>query len=316
MRGRCNGARRQRARHGASLSLLAPPFAPRRRRGLVLFETELAKSDEEVSVCRGALYIAMHHYREAVIDADAYVARLEDWGRQLQQHLPPPDQRYTRRLILAINAFMFDTLGFRGAPNSEWSAVENSCLNHVMDARTGIPLTLSMVYLELARSAGLPMVAANLPGHLMIRPAVEDIDVLVDVFNSGAIITVEDAETQLGPLFGPGASIKIDRAFLEDNTPKPRTMLTRMLTNLKQSYFNAKQYDNALLMIEYQAACAPDASIAAMNQRDRGICLYLMGRHLDAIAELKGYLEVFAEAVDRKAIESACACVIRCFCRR
>jgi regulator of sirC expression with transglutaminase-like and TPR domain len=78
-----------------------------------------------------------------------------------------------------------------------------------------------------------------------------------------------------------------------------------MLTNLKQIYFNSKQYDSALLMIEYQAACAPDPGIAAMNQRDRGICLYLSGRYVDAIAELQGYLEVYAAAVDRQAIEGA-----------
>ena len=95
------------------------------------------------------------------------------------------------------------------------------------------------------------------------------------------------------------------RSFFDDNTPKPRSILTRMLTNLKQIYFNSKQYDDALLMIEYQAYCAPDPSIAAMNQRDRGICLYLSGRYVDAIVELQGYLDAYAAAVDRQAIEGA-----------
>jgi regulator of sirC expression with transglutaminase-like and TPR domain len=268
-----------------------------------LFEAELTKPDEDVSVTLAALYIAMHYSPE--IDVAAYLARLEDWGTQLQDHLPPPDQRYTRRMILAINAFMFDTLGFRGAPNAEWGAVENSCLNHVLDERTGIPLTLSIVYLELARSVGFPMIGINLPAHFMVRPVAEGVEALVDVYNGGAIIAVEDAEALLSPLYGQGAKIVIDRSFFDDNTPKPRSILTRMLTNLKQIYFNSKQYDSALLMIDYQALCAPDASIAAMNQRDRGICLYLSGRYVDAIDELQGYLDAFAAAVDRQAIEGA-----------
>ena len=272
---------------------------------MALFEQELAQADAEVSVARGALYIALHHAPD--IDVEAYMSRLEDWGRQLrEQHLPPADQRYTRRMLLAINAFMFDVLGFKGAPNSEWGVVDNSCLNHVLDARTGIPLTLSVVYLELARAAGLPCVGVNLPAHFVVRPVAEGSEALVDVYNAGAIIAVEDAEEMLSPLYGQGARIVIDRAFFDDNTPKPRSLLTRMLTNLKQIYFNSKQYDSALLMIEYQALCAPDASIAAMNQRDRGICLYLSGRYVDAIAELQGYLDVYAAAVDRQAIEGAC----------
>ena len=256
-----------------------------------------------MSVTRAALCIAMHVSPD--IDTEAYLERLEAWGRDLQAHLPPPDQRYTRRMLLALNAFMFDTLGFRGAPNSEWGTVENSCLNHVLDARTGIPLTMSIVYLDLARSAGLPMVGVNLPAHFVVRPVAEGVEALVDVYNAGAIIAVEDAEELLGPLYGQGAKISIDRSFFDDNTPKPRSILTRMLTNLKQIYFNSKQYDSALLMIEYQAACAPDPSIAAMNQRDRGICLYLSGRYVDAIAELQGYLEAYGAAVDRQAIEGA-----------
>lgn len=184
-------------------------MAPRRRRGLALFEAELEKPDDEVSVTRAALFIAMHHAPD--IDPDSYLSRLADWGHELQAHLPPPDQRYTRRMVLAINAFMFDVLGFRGAPNGEWGSVEQSCLNHVLDARTGIPLTLSIVYLDLARSAGLPMVGVNLPAHFVVRPVAEGVEALVDVYNAGAIIAVEDAEELLSPLYGQGAKIVIDR---------------------------------------------------------------------------------------------------------
>jgi hypothetical protein len=77
------------------------------------------------------------------------------------------------------------------------------------------------------------------------------------------------------------------------------------LASPQQVYFNDKQYESALLMIDYQRACAPDAAVAALNTRDRGICLYLSHRYGDAVFELEGYLEAYAEAVDREAITSA-----------
>jgi hypothetical protein len=132
-------------------------------------------------------------------------------------------------------------------------------------------------------------------------------------------------------MYGTDAKVEIDRSFFRDNEPKPRSFLTRMLTNLKaraaggccmrlrsrvrltvpplalpqQVYFNDKQYESALLMIDYQRACAPDAAVAALNTRDRGICLYLSQRYGDAVVELEGYLEAYTEAVDREAITSA-----------
>jgi regulator of sirC expression with transglutaminase-like and TPR domain len=77
------------------------------------------------------------------------------------------------------------------------------------------------------------MLGVNLPMHFMIRPAVEDVEVLVDPFNAGEIICVEDAEALLSPLYGDGSKVEIDRTFFNDNKPKPRSFLTRMLTNLK-----------------------------------------------------------------------------------
>lgn len=256
-----------------SCTFLSNARAPtlRSRRGLAMFEAELAKADEDVSVTRAALYIAMHVSSE--IDTEAYMDRLEAWGRELQAHLPPPDQRtcpvldfaarvrmltcirsagYTRRMLLALNAFMFDELGFRGAPNAEWGTVENSCLNHVLDARTGIPLTMSIVYLDLARSAGLPMVGVNLPAHFVVRPVAEGVEALVDVYNAGAIIAVEDAEELLGPLYGQGA--KIVRARAMD--------IAACLRVLTQALFITLDAANRPLLLQRrhaQAAQHPDA---------------------------------------------------------
>ena len=87
--------------------------AARSRRGLALFEEELAKDDSEVDVARAALYVALHHTPQ--LDVEAYMARLDAMARDLEAFLPPPDERYTRRMLLAINKFMFEELGFKAA---------------------------------------------------------------------------------------------------------------------------------------------------------------------------------------------------------
>ena len=116
----------------------------RRRRGLALFEAELSRPDEEVDVIRAALYIAMHHTPR--LDVDACVAQLEEMSAGLEAHLPPPDERYTRRMLLAINSYMFGVLGFKPADKATYYSVEMSCLDAVLAQRRGpggIPLVPS-----------------------------------------------------------------------------------------------------------------------------------------------------------------------------
>lgn len=273
--------------------------AVRRRRCVQLLEVAL--QTEEIDVARCCLLIAQH--RTPDLDVEAYLAKLDAMGEELQAFLPPPDARYTRRMLLAINSFLYEHLGFRAASSAEYHTPATNCLDAVLDSRCGIPLTLAIVYLEMAKRAGLPMIGVHTPAHFLIRPVVEDVRVLVDCYNSGEIITLEDAEAMLSPLYGAGAKVKIDASFFEDDDPKPRAMLTRMLTNLKQTYFNAQQYDDALLVIEMQELCAPDESIVRLNARDRGVCLYLLQRFAEAALELRGYLDGFPGAVDREAVE-------------
>ena len=151
--------------------------------------------------------------------------------------------------------------------------------------------------MKLARRVGVPMVGVNLPAHFMIRPVVEDMEVLVDCFKGGELVFVEDVEDMLKTYYTMGESEKltIDRSFFNDNEVKPRSFFTRVLTNLKQIYFNEDMYEEALLIIAYQNHCSPDERVRLFNRRDGGICLFLVNRMEEAIEELSGYLEETSE---------------------
>ena len=250
----------------------------------------MSKPDETIDLARAAGYVAMHRRPDESRVADA-VEELDALAAELEATLPPPDQRYPLRTLKAISRYMFHTLGFKGN-EEEFYDPRNSCLDEVLARRTGIPITLSLVYMELARRVGVPMVGVNLPAHFMIRPVVEDMEVLVDCFNDGERQFVEDVEDMLKKFYAMGEkdTLTIDRSFFADNSMKPRAFLTRMLTNLKQIYFNNDEFAAALQIVAYQAHCAPDEKVALFNRRDGGICLFLMQRHAEAVEELSGFL--------------------------
>ena len=282
------------------------------RRGESLFREEMSKPDEEIDLARAAGYVAMHRRPDESRVADA-VEELDVLAAELEATLPPPEQRFPLRTLKAISRYMFHTLGFKGN-QEEFYDPRNSCLDEVLARRTGIPITLALVYMELARRVGVPMVGVNLPAHFMIRPVVEDMEVLVDCFNDGELKFVEDVEDMLKKFYTMGEADKltIDRSFFADNSMKPRAFLTRMLTNLKQIYFNQEEYGAALQIVAYQAHCAPDDRVALFNRRDGGICLFLMQRYEEAVEELTGYLADSpapdeGEATDRGQIEAMVA---------
>ena len=294
------------------------------RRGEMLFAEEMRKPEAEVDFVRAAAFVAMHRRPELSRVEDA-VEELDELAAELEKLLPPNEEdRFPLRTLKTVSRFMFEDLGFRGN-EEEFYDPRNSCLDEVLARRVGIPITLSLVYMELAKRVGLPMVGVNLPSRFMIRPVVEDMEILVDCFNKGEIVFVEDVEEMLGKFYSgggddasgspngskseasespPSVQITIDRAFFEDNAVRPKQFFTRVLTNLKQIYFNREEYAEALRIVGYQAHCAPTAEVARFNRRDGGICLFLMQRYDECVEELNGYLE---DALAAETAEAAAA---------
>ena len=247
----------------------------------------------------GACLIAMH--RNPDLDVDEMKRRVRELADFVEKELPPNrEERFPLRTIKKISTLLFNKevhpeTAFRGNLD-DYYAIENSCVDAVLETKRGIPITLSLVYMEVAKMVGIDMIGVNLPGHFMIRPCdVPDCEILIDCFHDGDVLFVEDAEEMLSKLYKldteKGEKVTIDRSFLEDKDLKPKTFYTRMLTNLKSIYFNKSDYRNALAMCEYQKCCAPDPSIKAFNARDAGMCHFLLQNYSDAMLDLTEYLD-------------------------
>ncbi len=160
-----------------------------------------------------------------------------------------------------------------------------------MDRRTGIPITLSLVYLEIARRIDFPMVGVGMPGHFLIRPDFEDAGIWVDAFNAGEILFPEDCKELLWEIYGHPVPLLPE--FLEPVSP--RQFLERMLSNLKLIYITQTDAPRALEVVDRILLLFPDS---LTELRDRGILHDHLGYAQEAIDDLEAYLAQVPEAED------------------
>lgn len=254
------------------------------------FYKEIYQSEEKIDLAKAALYIAQEEYPE--LDPGEYLNALDTMADEVKERLP--DQRYPLRVIQTINQYLYDDLGFSGNKNDYYDP-RNSFLNDVIDRRAGIPITLSLIYLEIAKRVDFPMVGIGMPGHFLMRPDFQDAGIYVDAFNGGEILFEQDCQERLSQIYQQRVDLK--PSFLESVTN--RRFLARMLMNLKLIYLNGNQLYKSLGVVERILLLFPGAP---MELRDRGILYYQIGELSLASQDLETYLVRVPDAEDAGAI--------------
>jgi regulator of sirC expression with transglutaminase-like and TPR domain len=254
------------------------------------FVLEVNQPDEQISLAKAALFFAQTQYPD--LNPDDYLTKLDAIASVLQEKLP--DNSYPLKIIQTINQYLFEELRFTGNTRDYYDP-RNSYLHEVLDRKLGIPISLSILYLEIAQRLNFPMVGIGMPGHFLIRPNFEDAGIFVDAFNQGEILFPEDCESRLQQVYQQ--PVKLESAFLE--AISNRQILVRMLTNLKIIYINNHLYEKALQVINSLLILMPDSD---MELRDRGLLYYQMGDGEHAIIDLETYLKLSPNAQDAPAI--------------
>ena len=263
---------------------------------LQAFSDAALSPDPDLAVA--ALMIARIEYPE--LDAKRYVAQLDSIGAEASRRLSsaelPHDaphnvdlNRYAK--VVALNAYLFDELGFAGN-EADYSDPRNSFLNQVIDRRTGIPITLSLVYMEVARRAGLPVEGVNFPGHFLLRcragrrqSYAEDL--IIDPFHRGALLSHDLPARQRVDRGGLSDSARFESRLLPRATKQQ--ILTRMLTNLKRVYVNMQSFPQARDIADMLIAVDPSA---IGELRDRGLLAYNLKDFSGALRDLQAYLKL------------------------
>jgi regulator of sirC expression with transglutaminase-like and TPR domain len=202
------------------------------------FLVEIDRVDREINLAKAALHIAQIEYPD--LEIGPYLDILQTMAREVATRLS--ETRYPLKVIQTINEYLYTDLKFYGNENDYYNP-SNSFLNDVIDRHTGIPITLALVYLEIAKQIEFPMVGIGLPGHFLIRPNFEDSEIFVDVFNSGEILFVEDCRQKLMNIYQQNIPV-IPPEILQPVTNKQ--ILLRMLNNLQSIYLNQPDFDKAL----------------------------------------------------------------------
>ncbi|MEK6406308.1 MAG: transglutaminase-like domain-containing protein [Acidobacteriota bacterium] len=255
----------------------------------ILFAEMVSRDDEQVNLAEAALLIAAEEYPR--LDVEAYLEKLDLFGDLARDRAE--DASDTIGMITALNATLFERLGFHGNRESYYDP-RNSFLNEVIDRRTGIPIALTIVYMEVARRLGFPVKGVGMPFHFIAKHEAESGDVFIDPFNEGRVLGDAGCAELLAEM--SSGKIEIQPAHLEPVTNKQ--ILTRMLSNLLGIYA-ASDHRRALAAVERLLLIDPHS---ATHIRDRGLLLASVGDTANAITELKRYLELAPHAADANTI--------------
>ncbi len=249
-------------------------------------EDLLGRPDSEVGLAEAALLVAAQEYE--ALDVRGYLVRLDEMGRALRVRLE--DEQRPERAVMALNHYLFQELGFRGNSEQYYDA-RNSYLNEVLDRRTGIPITLSLVYIEVARRAGLDVEGVGLPGHFVVRVQTPVRGLLVDPFHGGTLLTEKDCQERLDRIFS--GKVKLEAKMLRPCGHKD--MIERVLRNLKAIHLRDEDKARALRVVDLLVKVQPGS---AEDLRDRGVLYASLDCYGLAARDLESYLALAPRAKD------------------
>ena len=255
------------------------------------FAAEVRNQKYQVNLVKASLFYAQAEYQD--LNVDVYLDKLSAIAQKISVKLPT--DRYPLKLIKTINEHLFTELDFQG-DRQDYYNFENSFLNRVIDRQKGIPITLSVIYLEIARLVGFPMVGIGMPGHFLIRPDFADAGIFVDVFNQGEILFPQDCVEKLSQIYQQ--PMKLEPHWL--NPVSNQQILARMLSNLKQIYLYQRKPEKVLPIVEGILILFPQNPY---ELRDRGLLLYEMARWYEAAKDLNTYLKTIPDAEDAHMVE-------------
>jgi len=254
----------------------------------------VAGPEEEIDLVEAALLIAAHEY--SGLDILAYMGRLEELGtalkRRLRRDISPTET------VIALNRYLFEELGFSGNTQDYYDP-RNSFLNDVLDRRLGIPLTLSIVYMDVGRRLGLAMHGVSFPGHFLVKCAVRDGVIVLDPYERGASLSLEDLQQRLRVLRGgTPPPPEVARHMLAAAGKKD--ILARMLRNLKSIYLERRDPGRALAAADRIIALEPRA---ADEYRDRAAIYLELECFRAALSDFHNYLMLKPGADDAQVVQ-------------
>jgi regulator of sirC expression with transglutaminase-like and TPR domain len=243
-----------------------------------LFRFLIEQPDEDIDLGRAALAVAAEEYDG--LDSSLYQHRLDELATNIKSQL---GEVSSLNRLAALIEYLSNVEGFSGNRRA-YEDPRNSFLNEVLDRKVGVPLSLSLVYILVGRRLGLRMSGIAFPGHFLSRCDLDDGFVVVDAFTEGRQLSLDDCKELLRQTHREAT---FERGLLE---PAPnRTVLFRMLANLKSLYLKSDDLPRALAALDRMVLITPNHPSIL---RDRGLVHLKLGRFPHALRDLERYQEL------------------------
>ncbi len=252
--------------------------------------------DDDIPLLRATLMIARDEYPD--LDIAAYESQCEAYEEELRPRIDAIDGTQPRLSI--INRYLFEELGFSGNQQDYYDP-RNSYLNDVLDRKLGIPISLGVIQMELARRMGVPLEGVSFPGHFLVRLPVDGGLLVLDPYHKGRSVDANELKQRAKPHLG-GNDID-DTQLLQILAPASnRAILMRMLRNLKGLYSEREAWDKALRCADRLVKLGPDEP---EELRDRGMLYSRLGYGAGARHDLTRYLQLKPDADDVDTVRDA-----------
>lgn len=253
-------------------------------------------SKKSFNLAEAALQIARDEYPD--LEPQKYLNLLDSFASEVRSRLT--SQVKEDQIIQELNHYLFDELGLAGNVEDYYDP-RNSFLNDVLDRKLGVPILLSIIYIEVGKQLGLSISGVNFPGHFLVRAQVGENFHIIDPFSKGVAMEHSELDDLLISIFGDDAPT-IEQEPLLLRTASDADILVRILSNLKGIYLHHGDIPRLLTVMDRIISIAPDSPI---ELRDRGKIYEEVGYNRQALSDYRRYLELVPDAHDGDTIRLA-----------
>lgn len=268
----------------------------------VLFDGCMRQPETDLNLARAALLIARDDYPDLNIEGE--LDRLDNMAAEVRSRLPSAPA--VEQQLAALNEYLFNEVGFSGN-NRDYYDPRNSFLNEVLARKLGIPITLSVVYLEVGWRLGLQLQGVGFPGHFLVKAELEQGIAVLDPFFGGRSLSADELLERLQTVMGDGTSNKQNLKYFLAGVGK-KEILARVLRNLRSIYLQRRELLRALAMSNRLLAATPDS---AVDIRDRAKLLEQLECPGAALNDYRQYLRLAQNAEDQTAVQARIAALER-----
>ena len=247
--------------------------------------------DERVDILRAALTFS--RIDNPALDIERYAHRVDELAVRVAAKIDDPDDPI--EVIAALNDVLFREEVFRG-DTVDYYSPRNSFLHHVLDRRLGIPISLALVYMEVARRVGFQLFGVGMPGHFLLKHYdVDGHSILIDAFERGSIVTEDDCRQKLDSIYS--GQVALQPEFLLPVTR--RQMLTRMLNNLRSIYLSQRDFRRAVQVVNLILVIYPRSP---EDMKQRAVLRYNLNDFRGALSDFEEYVKMSPDASDAEEI--------------